>query len=93
LQVARDEIDRTNWTAPTLICLKPAFSSLSFADFTAWKANSEYQPIATMSQTPDAHLRVGEAFTKDKKSSALFDAGLGDMVWKARDRMAGSKTM
>lgn len=38
---------------------------------------------------PATDVRVGEAFTKDRKSSAAFSDGLEDMVLGAHDRISG----
>jgi hypothetical protein len=38
---------------------------------------------------PATNVRVGEAFTKDRKSSAAFNDGLDDMVYGAHDRTNG----
>jgi hypothetical protein len=64
-----------------LICLKPAFSSLSLADLTAWKAELVNSNTC---RSYVGSIRVGEAFTKERKSSAAARDGLVAMV-RARD--------
>lgn len=61
----------------TLICLKPAFSSRSLADLTAWKAGYIVKDVFRRAYH---NIRVGEAFTKERKSSAAARDGLVDMV-------------
>lgn len=66
----------------TLICLKPAFSNFSLTDLTAWKA------LIVNTSTIHSYfnnIRVGEALTKDRKSSAAASEGLVDIA-RAHDR-------
>jgi hypothetical protein len=61
----------------TLICWKPAFSRRSLADFTAWKAiYSQY----IIYRRHLSNIRVGEALTNERKSSAALRDGLVAMA-------------
>jgi hypothetical protein len=51
--------------------------------------NQRSTAMLHLQQTTASNIRVGEAFTKDRKSSALSSEGLTDMVHRARDRTRG----
>lgn len=68
----------------TLICLKPAPSNRFLADWTAWNANRG-QTVTTTTARHD--IRVGEALTKARKSSAAWSEGLVAMVRWRREKV------
>jgi hypothetical protein len=62
----------------TLICLKPTLSNRSLADRTAWNAGRR---VNRAKQAHDVEsIRVGEALTKERKSSAALSEGLEAML-------------
>ena len=68
----------------TLIFAKPAFSSRSAVDLTAWYAVQNVKNMLHSNcETSISNIRVGEASTNDRKSSALCEDTFDDMVLRA----------